>query len=367
MPEIGQLSGSLEKKEYGYKPRSRVYAGPDWGWQTEESYTKIQQEQNTPLGFVNGAVKFISQKYQELNTAVRSVVPEPIANVLDTVAEPTLNLLEKGYTKTPMGTAEEAAVGFGETVGTTFNNPALGATTGFLLGAVIPGPGEGIVFSKGVASLNQKQLIKRSQEIEKLSTKIEEYRAIGKTSRIGKTEAKLSSAQSNVLPATPDNPKAYPPNVVAAKELVQAEKIKRQTTETLHLHHKLPKGMSAAFFDRMDYFISRGQATTDDLLEMADEATKIGLTTGDLRSNILPIADKPHSTLHTEMRAMKSGMFGRMELGKKELMAAMREAKDPTTLKALWKAWVNDDAKYLVETAEVWEPLDNLLKEIRNK
>ena len=78
------------------------------------------------------------------------------------------------------------------------------------------------------------------------------------------------------------------------------------------------------------------------------------------------IADRPHTELHTEMRAMGSGMFGKMELGKKELMAAMKEAKDPTSLKALWKAWLNDDAKYLVETAEVWEPLDALLKEVRN-
>jgi hypothetical protein len=60
MPEIGQLSGSLEKKEYGYKPRSRVYAGPDWGWQTEESYDKIVQQRNRGLG--SEAVDFIEEK-----------------------------------------------------------------------------------------------------------------------------------------------------------------------------------------------------------------------------------------------------------------------------------------------------------------
>jgi len=60
MPEIGQLSGSLEKKEYGYKPRSRVYAGPDWGWQTEESYNKIVQQRNRGLG--SEAVDFIEEK-----------------------------------------------------------------------------------------------------------------------------------------------------------------------------------------------------------------------------------------------------------------------------------------------------------------
>ena len=71
--------------------------------------------------------------------------------------------------------------------------------------------------------------------------------------------------------------------------MVQAEKIKRGTTDMLHLHHKLPKGMSAAFFDRMDQFISRGEAVNDDLLEMAEEATKIGLSTGDVKSNIMSL------------------------------------------------------------------------------
>jgi hypothetical protein len=60
MPEIGQLSGSLEEKEQGFKPRSRVYAGPDWGWQTEESYQKIVQQRNRGLG--SEAVDFIEEK-----------------------------------------------------------------------------------------------------------------------------------------------------------------------------------------------------------------------------------------------------------------------------------------------------------------
>jgi len=60
MPEIGQLSGSLEEKEQGFKPRSRRYAGPDWGWQTQESYNKIVQQRNRGLG--SEAVDFIEEK-----------------------------------------------------------------------------------------------------------------------------------------------------------------------------------------------------------------------------------------------------------------------------------------------------------------
>lgn len=301
------------------------------------------------LEIINGAIRTSQKAYENFTKQQRIQFPfaAQVADVVGAGVEKVTDL----YSQTALGAAEEEAVKIGTEVA--------GPVGGFLLGAVLPGPD----FSRGTASYQR--LIKRSQEVEKLSTKIQEYRAIGKTSRMAKNEAKLSSAQSNVLPFTPENPKAYPANTAAAKEIVAAEKLKRGTTDMLHLHHKLPKGMSAAFFDRMDQFISRGEAVNDDLLEMAEEATKIGLSTGDVKSNILAIADKPHSTLHTEMRAMGSGMFGRMELGKKELIAAMREAKDPTSLKALWKSWINDDAKYLVETAQVWEPLDKLLNEIR--
>ena len=302
------------------------------------------------LEFVNGAIRTSQKAYEDFTQQQRTQFPVA-AQVADKMSS-VVDKITDYYSQTALGVAEEEAV--------KIDTNIAGPVGGLLLGAVLPGPD----FSAGAASY--KRLIKRSQEVEKLSTKIQEYRSIGKTSRMAKNEAKLSSAQSNALPFTPENPKAYPANTAAAKEIVAAEKLKRGTTDILHLHHKLPKGMSAAFFDRMDQFISRGEAVSDDLLEMAEEATKVGVSTGDIKSNILAIADKPHSTLHTEMRAMGSGTFGRMELGKKELMAAMREAKDPTSLKALWKAWINDDAKYLVETAEVWEPLDALIKEVRS-
>jgi len=311
------------------------------------------------VNYLGGVARFYKKTVPEFFTNVRRGIKEEAetpAPVTDTINPLTFSEeLVQGVSKIESQVLEPVAQ-FAENLGAS---EALAGGIAFGVGMVLPGPD----FSRGAASYQR--LIKRSQEIEKLGLKVQEYKGIGKTARAGKNEAKRSSAQSNVLPFTPEDPKAYPQNVTAAKEMVAAEKARRGTIETLHLHHKLPKGMSAAFFDRMDYFISRNEASYEDLLEMADEATKIGLRTGDAKSNLVAIADKSHTTLHTEMRAMDSGMFGKMELGKKELMAAMREAKDPKSLKALWKSWINDDAKYLVETAEVWEPLDNLLKEIR--
>ena len=302
------------------------------------------------LEFVNGAIRTSQKAYEEFTQQQRSQFPvaAQVADVVGSAVDKVSDL----YSKTALGGAEEEAVKIGTEVA--------GPVGGFLLGAVLPGPD----FSAGAASY--KRLIKRSQEVEKYSAKISNALESGNTKRIGKYRAKLSSAQSNVEPFTPESPQAYPPNTAAAKEMIAAEKIKRGTTDILHLHHKLPKGMSAAFFDRMDQFISRGEAVNDDLLDMANEAKKLGLKTGDAKQNILPIADKPHSTLHTEMRAMDSGLFGKMELGKTELTAAMREAKTPADLKKLWKEWLNSDAAYLVETAEIWEPLDDLIKEVRS-
>ena len=304
------------------------------------------------LEFVNGAIRTSQKAYEEFTQQQRSRFPvaAQVADVVGAGVEKVTDL----YSKTALGVAEEEAAKIGDKIAGPFG--------AILLGTVVPGPD----FSKGSAALPYKRLIKRSQEVEKYSAKISDALESGNTKRIGKYRAKLSSAQSNVEPFTPESPQAYPPNTAAAKQMVAAEKIKRGTTDILHLHHKLPKGMSAAFFDRMDQFISRGEAVNDDLLDMANEAKKLGLKTGDAKQNILPIADKPHSTLHTEMRAMDSGLFGKMELGKTELTAAMREAKTPADLKKLWKEWLNSDATYLVETAEIWEPLDDLIKEVRS-
>lgn len=149
MPEIGLLSGSLEEERYGYAPRSRVYAGPDWGWQTEESYQKIKEQQQAPFGILQGSIRYISDQYQNLNDFVRQITPEPIKNVLDTAADVVLKPLEEGYGYTPMGMAEQGAVQAGQDIGNLLGNPAVGATAGLLLGAVVPGPG----VTKGSAKL----------------------------------------------------------------------------------------------------------------------------------------------------------------------------------------------------------------------
>ena len=117
MPEIGMLSGSLEEKELGYEPRSRVYAGEDWGWQTEESYQKIEEERKSPIGMVKGTLRYITDRYQDLNQWVSDVTPDPIENILNATTDAVVEPLEDLYAKTPFGMADEGAVAAGEGIG----------------------------------------------------------------------------------------------------------------------------------------------------------------------------------------------------------------------------------------------------------
>ena len=142
MPEVGLLSGSAEEKEYGYKPRSRVYAGPDWGWQTQESYDKIKRDEQTPLGMLKSGIRYISNTYQQASQAIYDAIPEPITSAIDSVVDPTVKTLEEGYSHTPMGKADAGATQLGKNIGETLNSPEIGIAAGFALGMLVPGPGE---------------------------------------------------------------------------------------------------------------------------------------------------------------------------------------------------------------------------------
>jgi len=154
MPEIGLLSGSAEEKEFGYKPRSRVYAGPDWGWQTQESYEKIKRDEQTPLGMLKGGIRYISNTYQQASQAIYDAIPAPISGAIDAVVEPLSKALEEGYSHTAMGKADAGATQLGKNIGETLNSPEIGIAAGFALGMLVPGPGE-LNATKGTLKLTR--------------------------------------------------------------------------------------------------------------------------------------------------------------------------------------------------------------------
>ena len=174
--------------------------------------------------------------------------------------------------------------------------------------------------------------------------------------RMGAQES-LSRQQSNVLPFDETDP-----NFFRSKEGLAAKKdeeVRRNITGYLEQHHLFPKGISAAFFGKMDDLISKGKADKDDLIVMAEYAVKQGKRTGDVRSNLINMQKDPHNELHTMLRA--SGA----ELGKTDYVRSLKDVKDVNELMRRWRDMLDADVAYNVDTAKVWEPLDDLIKEVR--
>ncbi len=129
----------------------------------------------------------------------------------------------------------------------------------------------------------------------------------------------------------------------------------------LEQHHRFPKGISAAYFDKMDALISKGLAEKDDLIAMAEFAANQGRRTGDVRANLLNMLKDPHNELHTILRDQGA------EIPKSAIQNSLKDVKNVDELMARWKEILAGDVAYNMDTAKIWEPLDNLLKEIQNK
>tara|TARA_B100001741_G_scaffold312925_1_gene317502 strand:- start:660 stop:2138 length:1479 start_codon:yes stop_codon:yes gene_type:complete len=178
-----------------------------------------------------------------------------------------------------------------------------------------------------------------------------------------KTDAQeaLSQAQSNVLPFEKEGPNQ---NFFRKKQALDEKKLEesaRAIKGFLEQHHRFPKGISAAYFDKMDDLISKGKATKDDLIAMAEFAANQGRRTGDVRVNLLNMAKDPHNELHTILR--KQGA----EIPKSAIENMLKKVDNVDELMRQWKEVLAGDVAYNMDTAAVWEPLDNLLKEIQSK
>ena len=194
-----------------------------------------------------------------------------------------------------------------------------------------------------------------------------EYKAAKKVFK-NKT-AQVSSEESNVLAPGPGREYAYPPTRPRAKEMKVASLEVRKTIEDLELHHKLPKGISSAFFNRARDFMDKGLMTLDEFKDMAVRAQRRGMEPGDIEQNMLPQSKVPHNRFHTEMRAQPSNQFPgeNLEISKTKLTQRLRQVKNKKELNKLWDEFLDDDGRYLYDTAEIWEPLDNAIKSVSPK
>lgn len=177
----------------------------------------------------------------------------------------------------------------------------------------------------------------------------------------------LSRTQSNVLPfdttkraaeiGSSENVNYFRSKVgLTAKK---AEESARAVQGYLEQHHLFPKGMSAAFFGKMDELISKNKATKDDLILMAEFTANQGRRTGDVKANLINMAKDPHNELHTILRAQGA------ELKKSDYVRMLENVDNVDDLLVKWRELLSGDAAYNIETAKIWEPLDDLLKEIQ--
>ena len=173
----------------------------------------------------------------------------------------------------------------------------------------------------------------------------------------GRAQTDISRAQSNVLVPTEDNPLWY--KTTKALFVKKQEQLRRGLTQALEQHHKFPKGLSGAYFSRMDELIDAGLAEPDDLFVMADYARKTGVEAGDVRSNLANQVKKPHTELHGYMRGTGE------ELSKTKWKQVVKEAKTVDELMVLWRDIIDNNVIPNYKLAEIWQPLDDLVQELR--
>jgi hypothetical protein len=182
-------------------------------------------------------------------------------------------------------------------------------------------------------------------------------------------QAEVSSAESNIPVPTPDNPYAFPRGTPGAvkfkKEVKAANEALGRAAEQLELHHLIPKGMSAAIYNRARDFIDKGLVDPQYLNRIAEKFKKItGADTGDLRSGILPMRNTPHKTYHNEMRFQPSDTFPgeSMEIMKEALTTKLNQVNNPKDFEILLDNLIKNDIKPLVDNARIWEKTDDVIK-----
>ena len=183
----------------------------------------------------------------------------------------------------------------------------------------------------------------------------------------------LSRAESNVLPfvSTKEAERIqdfknvnYFRSTIGLSEK-KAEQTARKIKGYLEQHHLFPKGMSAAFFGKMDELISKGVATKDDLILMAEFASVKGRRAGDIKANLLNMQQTPHNRMHTELRSMGA------ELSKSDYQRLLKDVDNVDDLLDRWadlfEPGIEGDAVYNAAVAELWEPMDDLIGSVSPK
>ena len=174
----------------------------------------------------------------------------------------------------------------------------------------------------------------------------------------------LYSERSNVKPFTDGDPQLYGSTKGRAQSRavwdVERARKGQKITETVHAHHLVTKGGTAAAFKKMEEFIAQGKAHMDDLVTMFEYAEKRGVKPGDARSNNAWIQDTPHNQLHQEVLIPAGDEFKQAQWEN-----ILKEQDTPAKLMEWWVDQVDNNYVPNKATGEIWQDLDDLIKEVQ--
>ena len=170
-----------------------------------------------------------------------------------------------------------------------------------------------------------------------------------------KTQPALSQAQSNVAPFAKEGDFQRWYDTTAGRAVKTAEEKAQAIKVALEQHHLFPKGISAAYFAKMDQLIAAGKAQPDELIAMFEYAVNKGKTPGDYKVNLKNMQKPPHNEMHTVLRDQGD------ELPKGRYEQSLKDVDNVDDLMARWVDILNDEVGYNIDTAEIWEDMGKLI------
>lgn len=355
------------------------------------------------LNLGTGAIRFATQKVQQVQQAVRSVTPKPVGQALDVFAEQ----FERGFAKTPIGVAERGAAATGELIGKKTGNKLLGQAVGFGLGVAVPGPEisktttsvipKGVktpkpkakpvdftmppglapamaggapmpapqlkpAFQSGVLKITTEPRLRAPGMVQDVAQQ-PEFRGALDRRTAALTEVKENIARREAQGKTAAKYKkelagkgstlAYDPNDPIVFEKARYRVFDPLDPErTAHQHHLFAKAQSYPFVEKMEELIANNIADEDDLVNMFAWADMLDVTMGNTRKNMLDapgrahIAAAPGSTDFDKTRNIHAVLqeFG-LEIQGKEVRAMVKDAKNATELMDIFNNYIVESVK----------------------
>lgn len=400
--KIGLASGALEQKEYGWKPKSKRWAGENYGWQSNASYNKLYQQ-----GKLNKAQQALDRL---TSSATQAITADPILGptlrmlsggaklVFQSLPQPVQQTIGKGLelqqtaaeniaaaTGLPValtdpltiaeigtgGAGVLASKGFRQTVKTGVKGLAddlMPPPTGLV--PAMAGGAPTAVFKNGAIRLDSSKPLQITVDpkfrapgmvqdvaqqpefrgaLDRRQEALTEVREnIARREAQGRTPAKYRkelAGKGSTLDYDPNDPIVFEKARYRVYDPLDPER-------TAHQHHLFAKAQSYPFVEKMEELINAGVADEDDLVNMFAWADMLDVTMGNTRKNMLDapgrshIAAAPGSTDFDKSRNIHALLkeFD-LEIPGKQVRAMVKDVKNATELMEVFNNYIVESVK----------------------